>query len=174
MSRKAAALGPLFALALGIAVLAPASSAASGQETFSGLITTSGRSGERQVLASTVIARGVFNGTGRIVEVASQPGDSDDLQRDDLVFADGSLHLLSTNVDAAFDLDPKSCRYHVLVSQVGEIAGGTGIFANASGSSAETVNVSGLLARNADRSCSFDQAPVSEIDTISSSGTLAF
>jgi hypothetical protein len=164
----------LCAVAIALAVLVPTGMGASGQESFNGLIVTSGRSGERDVLSSVVIARGVFNGTGRIVEIAPLPNDPDDLERDDLVFAGGTLHLLSTDVDASFNLDPRSCRFDIVVSQTGVIAGGTGMFANASGSSEATVHARGLLARNPNRSCSFDQAPVSEVDTISSSGTLSF
>jgi hypothetical protein len=164
----------LCAVATALAVFVPMGMAASGPESFNGLIVTSGRSGERDVLSSVVIARGVFNGSGRIVELAAQPGDPDNLERDDLVFAGGTLHLLSTVVDASFNLDPRSCRFDVVVSQTGVIAGGTGMFANASGSAEATVHARGLLARNPDRSCSFDEASVSEVDTISSSGTLSF
>jgi hypothetical protein len=164
----------LCAVAVALAVFVPMGMAASGQESFNGLIVASGRTGERDVLSSVVIARGVFNGTGRIVEIAALPGDPDNLERDDIVFAGGTLHLLSTDVDASFNLDSRSCRFDVVVTQTGEIVGGTGMFANASGSSEATVHARGLLARNPDRSCSFDQAPATELDTISSSGTLSF
>jgi hypothetical protein len=173
-TKLAAGLGPLFALALVIAVFAPASSAASGQERFSGLIVTSGRSGDRQVLATTVIARGVFNGVGRLVEIASLPGDPDNVLRDDLVFAQGTLHLVSTTNDGSFDVDPKSCRFDATAVQTGEITGGTGIFANATGESDATVHARGILARNPDGSCSFDRAPIAEVDTIESNGTFSY
>jgi hypothetical protein len=175
MNRKlTAVLATLFAVVIGLSVYVPVSVAASGPETFDGVIVTSGRTGDRQVLASTVIARGVFNGTGQLVEIPSLPGDPDNVARDDLVFADGTLHLVSTTLDASFNFSPHGCRFEATVVQTGEISGGTGIFANASGSSDATVHASGILARNPDGSCSFDQVTFSEIDTISSSGTFSF
>ena len=173
-TKVAATVASLVAVATATAVLAPVGTAAGGQESFNGVIVTSGRSGDRQVLATAVVARGVFNGVGQIVEIAPQPGDPDSLERDDLVFAKGSLHLLSVVTGAEFNVDPKSCVFDAAISQTGEIAGGTGIFANATGSSVATVHARGLLARDADGSCSFDQAPVSEVDTISSTGTLSY
>jgi hypothetical protein len=50
----------------------------------------------------------------------------------------------------------------------------TGIFVNASGSSAATVRARGLLARNPDGSCAFDGPALNEVDTISSSGTFSY
>jgi hypothetical protein len=174
MSRNGTAvLGTLLAgVTAALALFVPAALGASGAQNFSGMIVTSGRTGERVVLASPVIARGTFDGVGRIVEVASQPGDPDNVDRDDLVFAAGTLHLLSTTTDASFSVDQHSCRFEAVISQTGEITGGTGRFSGASGSSSATVVARGLLARTPD-GCSFDQAPLSEVDTISSSGTLS-
>jgi hypothetical protein len=51
------------------------------------------------------------------VEIANQPGDPDNLSRDDLVFKDGSLHIVSENLSVTFDLDPTSCRFRLDVQQ---------------------------------------------------------
>jgi hypothetical protein len=156
-----------------LAGLVQASTAASGDESFSGLIVTSGRSGDRQVLSSVVIARGVFDGVGRIVEVPNLPGDPDNVSRDDLVFTGGSLHLVSTTSDVSFSVDPRSCRFEAVLTQTGEIVRGTGDFAGASGSSSATVTARGLLARTAG-GCSSEQVPLNEVDTITSTGSLSF
>jgi len=89
-------LGALLAIGIALAVSAPAAAQTSGNETFSGVIVTSGLSGTRVVVSSVVVAKGVFNGVGRVVEVQNLPGDPDNVSRDDLVFADGTLHIVST------------------------------------------------------------------------------
>jgi hypothetical protein len=131
-------------------------------------------SGERTVLTTVVVGSGVFNGVGRVVETPNQPGDPDSVERDDLVFRGGSLHLLSTVVDVSPSVDEHTCVAKVEIQQTGEITGGTGRFANATGSSTATVSAVALLARNPDKSCSFDVPPLFEVDRISSSGTLSF
>src|SRR3954453_4810241 len=110
--------------------------AASGQQTFTGTIITDAAGGERHIVKSIVVAHGAFNGVGTIVEVPNQPGDGEDIFRDDLVFPQGTLHLVTTNLDFAFDFNPQSCRFSASVRQTGEIAGGTGLFTGASGSGA--------------------------------------
>ena len=54
------------------------------------------------------------------------------------------------------------------------VVGGTGRFAAASGSYTGTVTAQGLLARNSDDSCSFEQTALHEVDMIASSGSLSF
>jgi hypothetical protein len=76
-------------------------------------------------------------------------------------------------VDASFSVNPNSCLVRVTVQQTGEIAGGTGRFAAASGSFTATVTGSGIAARNPDRSCSFGPA-LHEEDRIAASGTMSF
>jgi hypothetical protein len=91
-------------------------------------------SGERVELASNIRARGVFNGTGKIVELPPQPGHPENMDRDDLVFRQGTLHLFSFVQDFQIvSFDPNSCRLVVTVTQSTQFAGGTGIFAGASG-----------------------------------------
>jgi hypothetical protein len=148
--------------------------AASGTERFSGFLIASGRSGGRDVLATGLTAKGVFNGHGRIVEVDSQPGDPDNVLRDDLVFADGTMHLISTNVDSTFSIDPRTCRARFAADQTGTIDGGTGRFANASGAFTGSVDGTLLFARLPDGSCDLDRAPVIERDDVAASGTLSF
>jgi hypothetical protein len=55
-----------------------------------------------------------------------------------------------------------------------EVIGGTGQFAAATGSSTGTVRGQGLLPRNPDGSCSFEQPSLHEEDMIAASGTLSF
>jgi hypothetical protein len=154
--------------------LAASAGAASGNETFNGLIVASGTSGTRTVVSSVIVARGVFTGVGRIVELPDQPGDPPNFSRDDLVLAAGSMHLVSTTVDISFSIDPRSCVFNVTLRQTSEIQGGTGMFANASGSGSATVEAHGVAARDADGSCSQDKDALLDVDKISSRGTLSF
>jgi hypothetical protein len=172
---KRQVLGALVAAATALGVgAAPAAAASTGNETFQGVIVTSGQSGTRTVISSVVVAKGVFTGAGRIVEVAKLPTDPDNVSRDDLVFRGGTMHLVSTTSDASLSLNEHNCLARVTLQQMGEIAGGTGQFVAAAGNSAATVSGQAQLARNPDGSCSFDQDPLHEVDQIGSSGTLSF
>jgi hypothetical protein len=135
---------------------------------------TSGVSGARVVVSNVVVAKGVFSGVGRVVEIENLPGDPDDVSRDDLVFAEGSMHLVSTTLDFSFSFNPRSCIFSATLQQTGTIVGGTGRFAAATGSSTATVTAHGRLARNSDGSCSMEQDALHEVDKIASSGTLSF
>jgi hypothetical protein len=96
-------------LAGATALSAPnAAGAASGPQTFTGTIITDAAGGERHIVKSIVIAHGAFNGVGTIVEVPNQPGDGEDIFRDDLVFAQGTLHLVTTNLDFALNVIAQS------------------------------------------------------------------
>ena len=151
-----------------------AAGAASGPQTFTGTIITDAAGGERHIVKSIVIAHGAFNGVGTIVEVPNQPGDGEDIFRDDLVFPQGTLHLVTTNLGFAFDFIPQSCRFTASVQQTGEIAGGTGLFTDASGSGAGSVVAHGTAARAADGSCDPFAPNPHEVDRISSTGTLSY
>ena len=155
-------------------LVAPGAADTSGSETFNGVIVTSGTSGDRVVVSSVVRAKGVFNGVGRLVEIPNLPGDPDNVSRDDLVFPEGTMHLVSTTLDFSLSLNPKSCRFTAVLDQTGQIVGGTGQFAAASGSATATVTGQGILPRNHDGSCSGEQASLHEVDMIASSGTLSF
>ena len=162
------------ALTASTAAAAPAAAATTGNQTFKGTIVTSGVSGTRTVITSVVIAKGAFSGVGRIIEVENLPGDPDNVSRDDLVFASGSMHLVSTNLDFSASVNPRSCVATATIHQAGEIAGGTGQFANATGSGTATVTGQEVLARNPDGSCNFEHVPLHEVDMFASTGTLSF
>ena len=162
-------------LAGATALSAPsAAGAASGPQTFTGTIITDAAGGERHLVKSIVIARGAFNGVGTIVEVPNQPGDGEDIFRDDLVFPEGTLHLVTTNLGFVFNVIPQSCRFTASVQQTGEIVGGTGLFAEASGSGAGGVVAHGTAARAADGSCDPLAPTLHEVDRVSSTGTLSY
>jgi hypothetical protein len=161
--------------ALLVAVLtAPASAQTTGRESFHGFLLTSGASGERVVLASPIVASGVFTGVGRIVEVESLPGDPNNVSRDDLVFRQGTFHLVNENGDVSFSLNPATCKFTVTIEQTGTIDGGTGAFSNASGSFTGSVHAFGLAARNPDGSCNEAVAPLRELDVVAGTGSLTF
>jgi len=163
---------------IGFAVVGPTSAASaqtSGPESFTGFLIVSGVSGERVVLATNIRARGVFNGVGKIVELPPQPGDPDNMNRDDLVFRQGTLHLFSFVQDVQIvSFNPNSCRFAVIVAQTTQFAGGTGIFAGASGTGTGQVDGTGMAQRNPDGTCSMDLPPAHERDAVSGSGTLTF
>ena len=164
----------LLAAGLALAAAAPAAAQSSGPETFKGVIVTSGVSGERVVVNSVVVAKGVFSGVGEVVEIPNLPGDPGNVSRDELVFAEGSMHLVNTIVDASFSVNPRSCLLRGALQQTNEVVGGTGAFATASGSFTATVTGSGILPRDPDGSCSADQDALHEVDRFAGTGTLSF
>jgi hypothetical protein len=171
---KGALLAAGIALAISATTALPAAAAASGSETFSGTIVTSGVSGTRTVITSVIIAKGVFSGVGQIVEIPSLPTDPPNVSRDDLVFPEGTMHLVSTTTSFSVSLNPHSCVATAAIQQNGQIDGGTGQFANATGTGTGTVTGPAVLARNPDGSCSFEHVPLHEVDMITSTGTLSF
>ena len=168
------ALGVVALAAAALALCAPASAQAPGSETMAIVIVAKTTSGVRTVLGTAVNARGVLNASGKLVEVDSLPTDPDTVLRDDLVFRDGSLHLVSTTVSFDFSIDPRSCIGSLVVGSSAVIDGGTGRFANAAGSFAGTLRGHALAARNPDGSCSLEQPPLVEVDKVSEVGTLSF
>jgi hypothetical protein len=163
---------------IGLAAAAPTSAASaqtSGPESFTGFLIVTGVSGERVVLASNIRASGVFNGVGTIVEIPPQNGDPENMARDDLVFRQGTLHLFEFVQDFQIvSFDPNSCRLAITITQTTQFAGGTGIFAGASGTGTGRVDGTGMAQRNPDGSCSLDLLPAHERDAVSGSGTLTF
>lgn len=163
--------------AAGTAVAGPASTASaqtSGTERFQGFLIATGVSGERVVLATSIRATGVFDGVGKIVEVPNLPSDPETVSRDDLVFREGALHLVSTNLDFQSSVDPRSCLAKFTIQQVSSFQGGTGIFSGATGTGKGLVKARAILQRAPDGSCSQDLGPVIEKDNVSGSGTLTF
>jgi hypothetical protein len=162
-------------VAVALVVGAPAAGAANGQQSFRGMIGTTSASGGRHLVASVVVAKGVYNGVGKVVEVANRPGDPARVSRDDLVFPEGRLHLKSVTTKMSIVPDMKACTFTFKVQQIGTIEGGTGRFANATGSSRNgLVTGTGLGASNPDGSCNLNRALRIEIDAFSSSGTLSY
>src|SRR5262245_62552516 len=102
----------------GVAGAASGAAPPAGQ-SFEGAIVVSGKSGKRVVVSSLVAGRGVVTGIGRIVEVANRPGDPDNLDRDQIVFPDGRLNLVSVSKAPSFSLDPRTCVYTATVRQTG-------------------------------------------------------
>jgi hypothetical protein len=164
------------ALAIGavLAGSAPATARTSEAETFSGFIVASSVSGTREVVSSAVVAKGAFSGIGRVVEIPSLPDDPENVSRDDLVFAGGAMHLVTTNLDSTFSIDPRTCIATFKVKQTQTIEGGTRRFSEASGAFAGTLTGRGLATRNPDGSCNAEQGPVVELDTFTLNGSLAF
>jgi hypothetical protein len=165
--------------AVGLVVLtssmpASAQTLTSGRESMSGVLVVSGLSGTRKVISSAIVARGVFSDTGTVVERDNLPGDADSVSRDDLVFGEGTLHVVNTNVDVTFQLDPRTCAYTINAKQRSRVEGGTGRFVHSSGTFAATVIARGIGSRHADGSCAEDQAPLSEVDSIDAQGNLSF
>jgi len=163
-------------LAVGIALAAsaasavPAAAAVSGSETVSGRLVTSGVSGTRTTISTVAVAKGVFNGVGRIVELPPQPSDSANVSRDDLVYPEGTMHLINTTVGVSPPTINPSCLFRVTLQEDSQITGGTGLFANASG----TISPQGLFPRNPDGSCAVGQPSLHEVDMVAFSGTLSF
>jgi hypothetical protein len=176
MKRQAigALLATGFALAISAATALPAAAATSGSETFTGTIVTSGASGTRTVISSVLVAKGVFTGAGQVVEVPNQPGDPDNVTRDDLVFRQGTMHLVSMFTGFTFSPDPTSCVATGTTTSTSQIDGGTGQFADATGSFTGTGTFRGVAARNPDGSCAFDKPALREVDMVTSTGTLSF
>jgi len=161
-------------LAISAATALPAAAATSGSEMVKGRLVTSGASGTRTTISSVAVARGVFNGVGRIVEIPRVPTDPPNVSRDDLVYPQGTMHLVNTTVDASITVNPHNCLFRATLQEDSQITGGTGLFANASGTFTGTISPQGLLPRNPDGSCAADRPSLHEVDVITFSGTLSF
>src|SRR5215472_8288278 len=101
----------------------------------------SGVSGTRTVISSVLAAKGVFRGVGRIVELPDLPTDPPNFSRDDLVFSEGTMHLISATVAiTSFSQNPRNCLFRLTLQQTGAVRGGTGQFTAATGSFTSTVS----------------------------------
>jgi hypothetical protein len=164
----------LVAIATSFAISSPATANTSGHQIIRVVIVKSGASGTEKTVASLVIAKGVFHGIGHNVETDNLPSDPNNVTRDDLVFAAGSIHIRNVNVDFSMPLDPKSCNYTVHVKQTGTFEGGTKLFAAATGNYTSTVNAFGRTRRDQAGNCTLEQDPLYEVDMFSISGSLSF
>jgi len=175
--RKLTLVGSAVALAVtcGVAAASPAlaDETRSGPESATGLVVASGATGTREVVYSVIHMRGVFDGTGRIVETENLPGDPDNVSRDDLVFPQGTISIASTNLDVSLDVDPQTCILTVEATQDTTIAGGTGLFAHASGEFDSTVHGRGVLPRASDGTCDTQAELLRERDWIHVSGHMS-
>jgi hypothetical protein len=169
-----AALGTLLAIGLTlVATVAPAAARTTGKQSFRGVIVASGESGTRTVVSTVIVARGVFTGDGRVVEVANRPGDPDNVSRDNLVFGRGTMHLVTTNKSFTPSVNPQTCANRVGIRQTARIQGGTGAFRHAAGSFTGTLRGRGVTARNPDGTCSQQMAQLIEVAIFSMRGTLS-
>jgi len=175
--RKVTLISSAVALAVtsGVTAASPAvaNEPRSGPESAIGLIVASGATGTREILFSVIHMRGVFDGTGRIVETENLPGDPDNVSRDDLVFPQGTISVASTNLDFDLDLDPQTCTLTADVTQDTTITQGTGLFAHASGDFDSTVHGSGVLPRASDGTCNTEAELLREKDWIHLSGHMS-
>jgi hypothetical protein len=167
-------LGVLLALAIvPPSAPAPAATTKGGSEALTGAVVTSGRSGTRTVLRSAILARGAFNGVGRIVEVQSLPADAGNVSRDDLVFAAGTLHVVTKSSGLSLSMNPRTCAFNLRARQTTTIEGGSGRFSAATGRFTGTVEAIGLAARGSDGSCTLQRDALAEFDALRSRGSLS-
>jgi hypothetical protein len=170
-----AAVGAVLITGLGLATVpSPATARTTGRLSARGVIVASGASGARTVVNTLFVTRGVFAGVGRIVEVPSRPGDPENLDRDELVFPQGTMHLVTTSRQPQLSVDPQTCAVTVRISQTSRVRGGTRKFRRALGRFAGTVRGWGVAARAPDGSCSQTAPPLLEVDDITTRGTLSF
>jgi hypothetical protein len=168
-----AALGILLASGLTLAAtVAPAGARTTGKQSFNGVIVASGESGTRTIISTLIVARGVFAGDGRVVEVANRPGDPDNVVRDNLVFPRGTMHLVTTNKSFTPSMNPQNCAAKTRIRQTMKIQGGTGAFSHAAGSFNGTIRGQGVAARNPDGTCSQQMDLLLEVSEFSMHGTL--
>jgi hypothetical protein len=102
------------------------------------------------------------------------PTDPDNVSRDDLVFPEGSLHLVGAVQDFQFSIDPNSCLARFTARQLTSIEGGTGLFSGATGTGTGLAEGQAVAQRAPDGSCSLDLLPAHERDNVSGTGTLTF
>jgi hypothetical protein len=172
---KEALLAAGIALAISAAPAIPAAATATSvTETLSGTIVFAAvpDTNTRTVISSVVLAKGVFRGVGRVVELV--PPDPAGVSQDDLVFRSGTMHVTSTPGNLlSSSINPRSCLFTGTQQLTWDVTGGTGQFAGATGGFTGTVSGLALFARNPDGSCSLTQVPRHEVDKFAVSGTLS-
>ena len=165
----------LCALGAGLSLAAasvPAATATTGKQSFSGYIGAVGTQTDRRVVGSVVVANGVYEGVGRVVERPNRPGDTGRVTRDDLVFPEGVIHIVSTQRHFALKPDPRSCTFTAEVKQTTRFDGGTGKFAHATGSFTGGVRGTALARRTPAGACDQTHSPLFELDRFTASGTM--
>jgi hypothetical protein len=165
---------PAIALAVIAVSSAPASARVAGRESARGQIIAVARNGHRTVVSSIIVLRGVFNGVGKIVEVPNRPGDPANASRDNLVFAAGTLRIISLNHgQPQISLNPQTCIAGLRVKQTTKVAGGTRRFRHAHGTFKSLVRAHAALARNPDGSCNQQADALLDGDALSGHGTMS-
>ena len=154
-----------------VASVAPAAASTAGRESFAGTIV---KDESGKVVSTLLVAKGVFTGNGRIVEVEHRPGDPENVNRDNLVFPQGTMHITSTNKRPTLSLNQQTCVVTFRVQQTNRIEGGTRRFRHASGTFAGTVRAWGVTARNPDGTCNQQADALLEADVVSTRGTLSY
>ena len=101
-----------------------------------------GSTNTRTVIGSVVRATGVFRGVGRVVELV--PPILLLVGQDDLVFRGGTMHVVSTPGKLSFSVNPHSCLFTGTQQLTWDVTGGTGQFADATGSVTGTVSAVAL------------------------------
>jgi hypothetical protein len=171
--RAALATGLAVGLTL-VAWVAPTAAQTTGRESIKGTIVATGAAAKRTVVSSVIFATGAFTGVGRDVEVASRPGDPQNVSRDDLVFPRGAIHIVNTSQAPVGSMNSQTCAGTVRIKQVTKVRGGTGRFRNASGTFAGTLRGWGVAPRKPDGTCDQQAELLLEVDVISTHGTLSF
>jgi hypothetical protein len=143
-----------------------------GSERFDGGLVVTGASGARKVAGSVIAMSGVFNGVGRIVERPNRPGDSGNVDRDDLVFAAGTLHVKSANGHMSVAVNRRTCKATFKIQKTTTVEGGTRRFATATGTFAGAVTGWAVAGRQPDGSCDQRHPALVEVDTVTATGTL--
>ena len=163
-------------LAMAAVVVTPvaAATSVSGRELSRGQIIAVAHNGHRTVASSIIVLRGVFNGVGKVVEVPNRPGDPDSASRDNLVFAAGTLRIISlNNGQPQIRLNAQTCIGTVRIKQTTKITGGTGRFSHAHGTFKGLVRAYAALARNPDGSCNEQADVLLDSDVLSGHGTMS-
>jgi hypothetical protein len=170
-----AALGPVLAIGLTLgASAAPTAARTTGRESIKGTIVATGAGATRTVVSSAIFATGAFTGAGRDVEVASRPGDPQNVSRDDLAFPRATIHIVNTSQPPMGSMNPQTCAGTVRIKQVTKVWGGTASFRHASGTFAGTLRGWGVAPRKPDGTCEQQAELLLEVDVISMRGTLSF
>ena len=149
---------------------------AATQREQRGHLSQRGRSSKtsQATVNTLLVAKGVFTGAGRIVEVDNRPADPENVNRDNLVFPQGTMHIRSTNKRPTMSLNPQTCVITFRVAQTNRIEGGRRRFRHATGPFAGTVRARAVAARKADGTCNQQADALLEADVVSTRGMLSY
>jgi hypothetical protein len=169
-TRKILATATVAAAVLSAGVGPAPAQATSGHQSFHGFIVKT----RGDVDMTRIAGHGAFDGVGRIVEVHSRPGDPNSVNRDNLVFRAGTMHLVSTNHKVTFHMNRRTCRVSATLYQTSRVTGGTRMFRGASGRFHARVRAFGIAPRAIDGSCRQSGELRHELDLVQAHGRLAY